>query len=80
MHDGAVSWSDEDGSVVVYVDDGDLEKRRAPERRPTVIRRHYGQIKPLKTVQQTQRTDQTGVGIERERIWEREREKCSLLG
>lgn len=63
MHDGAVSWSDKDGPVVIHVDDGDLEKRRAPEGRPTMIRRHYSQIKPLKTVQQTQRTDQTGVGV-----------------
>lgn len=66
MHDGAIGWSNEHRPVVVDVDDGDLEAGGAPERRPPVIRGYHSQIKPLKAVQQTQRTDQTSVRVQRE--------------
>ena len=54
VHYGAIGRSNKDRSVVVDVDDGDLEAGRAPESRPTMICSHYSQIKPLKTVQETQ--------------------------
>lgn len=69
VQDGAVGWADEDGAVVVDVNDLHVEHGGPPERGMPLVRGHHRQVEPLIGLQAPPGRDEPGVFIDLEGLW-----------
>lgn len=69
VQDGTIGWADEDGPVVVDVDDLHVEHGGPPERRVSLVRGHHSQVEPLVGLQASAGCDEPRVFIDLESLW-----------
>lgn len=69
VQDGAIGWADEDGAVVIDVDDLDVKHGGPPKRGMPLVRGHHSQVEPLIGLQAPPGCDKPGVFIDLESLW-----------
>lgn len=68
VKDGAIGRADEDGAVVIDVNDLDVEHGGPPERGMSLVRGHHGQVEPLVGLQAPPGHDEPRVFIDLESL------------
>lgn len=69
VQDGAIRWADKDGTVVIDVDDLNVEHGSPPERGMPLVCGHHSQVEPLIGLQAPLGRDKPGVFIDLESLW-----------